>query len=95
VDYRIVCTNQTDCSQAGHITGVGTGDASGWDRQWNVQEVWDAIARGHRFYTYGGNKWASVHPHRCPCGAGSLRSGADATTANNLDNLALCRWSAA
>lgn len=94
--YRIVCTDQTGCSQGGHITGVGTGadpDAAG--QSWSVQQVWDAIDRGHTFYTYANGRQASVHKLHCGCGRGSLRSGADATTANNLDSLRLCSWRAA
>jgi hypothetical protein len=93
-DYRIVCTNQTGCSQGGHIISVGTGSDQGWDRQWSVQDVWNAMSAGHRFFTFGGGKWATVHSFRCGCGLGTLRSGADATTANNLDSLTLCRVSA-
>ena len=93
-DYRIICTNQTDCSTGGHIISVGTGDHTGWDRQWTVQQVYNAMNAGHRFFTYGGGKWATVHDYRCGCGLGSLRSGADATTVNNLDSLNLCRLSA-
>ena len=37
----------------------------------------------------------SVRMYRSPCGSGSLRSAADSATANNLDNLRLCRWKAA
>jgi len=93
-DYRIICTNQTGCSTNGHIISVGTGDDGGWDRQWTVQQVYWAMNAGHRFFTFGGGKWATVHAYRCRCGAGTLRSGADATSANNLDNLNICRLSA-
>jgi len=92
--YRIVCTNQTGCSAAGHIIGVGTGSDAGWTAQWTVGEVYRAMQSGHTFYTYGGGARASVKPYNCACGNGSLRSGADATTANNLDSLNLCRLSA-
>jgi hypothetical protein len=73
---------------------VGTGTDAGWDQQWTVQQVWDAMNRGDRFFTYGGGRWATVNAYRCGCGLGSLRSGPDATTANNLDSLNLCRLSA-
>lgn len=94
MDYRIVCTNQTGCSQNGHIIGVGTGSDAGWDRQWTLQQVYAAMNAGHRFLTYGGGLWATVQPYKCGCGLWTLRSGADATTANNLDSLNLCRLSA-
>jgi uncharacterized protein DUF3892 len=93
-DYRITCTNQTGCTTGGHITSVGTGGDAGWDRQWTVQDVYNAMNRGDRFFTFGGGAWATVNPYRCGCGLGTLRSGADATTANNLDSLVLCRFSA-
>lgn len=94
INYRIVCTNQTDCTTDGHIISVGTGTDSGWDQQWTVQQVYDAMNVGHQFFTYGGGLWATVQPYRCGCGRGSLRSGPDGTTANNLDSLNLCRLSA-
>lgn len=95
--YRIVCTEQTGCSQSGHIMAVGTSsNASDYaDRQWTVQEVWDAIAQGDVFYTSAGGYVAGVNPYRCGCGWGSLRSTPDATTANNLDSMRLCQWRAA
>lgn len=93
-EYRIVCTNQTGCTTGGHIISVGTGSDTGWSQQWTVQQVYNAMNRGDRFYTYGGGKWASVHAFRCLCGRDTLRSGADATTANNLDHLNLCQLSA-
>ena len=94
MNYRIVCTNQTGCTTGGHITGVGTGNDSGWNSQWTVAQVYAAMDRGYRFFTYGGGQWASVQKYRCGCGLYTLRSGADSTTANNLDNLNLCRLSA-
>lgn len=96
-DYRIVCTNQTGCTTGGHIVGVGTGSDAGWDRQWTLQQVYDAMNAmnmGDRFLTYGGGLWAEVEPYHCKCGLWTLRSGPDATTANNLDTLNLCRLSA-
>lgn len=94
MDYRIVCTNQTGCTASGHIVSVGTGSDAGWDKQWTVQEVYAAMRLGHKFWTFGGGLWATVRPYDCPCGRGTLRSGADATTANNLDSLNLCKLSA-
>lgn len=94
-DYRVVCTEQTGCRQSGHITSVGTGDPDAANASWTVQEVWDAIDGGHTFYTYANGYRATVEKYWCGCGLGSLRSSQDATTANNLDNLRLCRWRAA
>lgn len=92
-NYRIVCTDQTDCSQGGHIIGVGTGEQpSKADQKWSVSDVYRAIVLGHGFYTHGGGSSAWVRKHNCACGRGSLRSTADATVDNNLDNLRLCNW---
>lgn len=94
--HRVVCTEQTGCRQGGHILKVGTGsNANQASESWTVAEVWDAIDRGHAFYTYADGLTANVEKYRCPCGLGSLRSSRDATTANNLDNLRICRWQAA
>jgi len=94
--YRVVCTEQTNCSQSGHIVGVGTGvNADKANASWTVQEVWTAIGQGDRFYTEVDGFEADVQIYRCPCGHGSLKSDPDATTANNLDSLRLCRWKAA
>ncbi len=90
-DYRIVCTEQTNCQRGGHIVGVGTGGDQGWDRRWTVAQVWAAMRNGDQFYTFGGGKWARVEAYNCGCQQGSLRSTADATLANNLDRLNLCR----
>lgn len=93
---RVVCTEQTGCSQRGHIVGVGTGtDTAAADQSWTVQQVWEAMDRGHVFYTWANGYTATVHKYWCPCGRQTLCSSADATTANNLDSLRLCRWKAA
>lgn len=94
--YRVVCCEQTGCTQSGHIVGVGTGsDPDSATVQWTVAEVWNAIDSGDAFYTEAYGYRARVEKFRCPCGRGSLRSAADAITANNLDNLRICRWRAA
>lgn len=84
--FKVVCTEQTRCSQSGHILGVGTYGGT----RWSVDEVWSAINSGHTFYTEGGGKTAVVNKYDCPCGRRSLRSSADATVLNNLDYLDLC-----
>jgi hypothetical protein len=88
--FQITCTEQTGNVHTGHITGVGVYGGT----RWTVDEVWASIDRGTVFYTYGGGRRATVHKYNCPCGRRSLRSGADATTANNLDSLSLCSWAA-
>lgn len=95
--YRIVCTEQTTCSAAGHITAVGIGsDAGSATERLTVQEVWGLLDRGHVFYTQDAQgRVALVEKFRCRCLGGSLRSKADASTGNNLDSLRLCHWRAA
>ena len=95
-DYRIVCTEQKKPTHHNHIMGVGTGDdPSKASQRWTVQEVRDAIARGHRFYTVGlrSGKVAFVERFDCSCGVKTIRSRPDAVTDNNLDNLRTCNWS--
>lgn len=92
-----MCCEQTGCTSFGHIVAVGVGSDPGHAMErLDVKQVWTAIDRGDEFYTSDdrGNT-ASVEKFNCPCGKGSLRSKADATTANNLDNLRICRWKAA
>ena len=94
--YRVVCTEQTGCNQGGHIKAVGTGpDPNRAGASWPVRDVWDAIDRGDTFYTEAGGRTAKVNKFNCPCGQGSLRSSADATTTNNLDSLRICHFPAA
>jgi hypothetical protein len=93
--FRVVCTDQTDCSSSGHITGVGTGDDPGAaTSKWTVAQVWSAMDSGDSFHTISASTGlrAKVEKLDCPCGRGSLRSAADAVTDNNLDNLRICRW---
>ena len=95
--HRIVCCEQTSCSQSGHIIAVGVGsDSMAASQRLTVSEVWSAMDRGEVFYTSDDRgRVARVQKFYCGCGRGSLRSTADATTANNLDNLRLCSWKAA
>lgn len=91
-NYRIVCTEQTGGTPHGHITAVGIEPTPGSaDRRLTVREVYGLMDRGHSFYTYGGGQRASVEKWTC-CGIATLRSGSDATPANNLDSLRLCQW---
>ncbi|WP_409496234.1 DUF3892 domain-containing protein [Amycolatopsis sp. cmx-11-12] len=92
-DYRIVCTDQTGCTTGGHITAVGTGaDANSASQRFTVQQVYNLMNNGNTFHTYGAGRRADVHKWDCACGVGTLRSSADSTTANNLDNLRICTW---
>lgn len=97
-DIRIVCVEHAPCSHRhdGHIVAVGTGvSADKATDQWTVSQVLTAMGNGHRFYTQANGFTALVNRYTCPCGLVTLRSSPDATTANNLDNLRICRWRAA
>lgn len=96
-DHRVVCTTQTDnCPERGHILTVGTGSPEVATQQWTVQQAWNAIDLGHRFYTYANGHTALVNKYVCPhCGGKTLRTRSDATVANNLDKLPACPWRAA
>lgn len=93
---RIVCTTQSNPSAPGHghIVAVGTGtDPDRASGKATVDEVRRRLANGEAFYTQdaAGHR-ASVRPFDCSCGIRTIRSAADATTANNLDNLRACNW---
>ena len=50
--YRIICTNQEPASQPNdraHIVAVGTGDESGYNAYWSLNQVLSAMDQGHRF----------------------------------------------
>ncbi len=83
-DYKIECSIQTNCRATGHITGVRISGT-----QFTVQEIYELMGQGHRFYTeapFSGLR-AWVNKWDCACGRGTLRSSPDAVTANNLDSL--------
>ena len=70
-EYRIVCTTQEPANlpnDKAHIVAVGTGDASGYSRYWQLSEVLAAMDQGHTFYTYGetSQNIAQVHKYICP-----------------------------
>jgi hypothetical protein len=94
--YRVVCTRQEPVDKSHHnahivIVGLGAAPAH-YDRLMTVDEVWQAIAQGHTFYTQGPatGKVAEVERFGCRCGRRTLRSSADAVVDNNLDNLNAC-----
>lgn len=96
--YRIICTRQLPVSNPtshAHITHVGTGaTTANYELLWTVQQVFDAMARGEKFYTVSPStgKIASVTRVKCPrCTHDVLRSAADAVTDNNLDSLPKCQ----
>lgn len=97
--YRIVCTNQEPVLQPpthAHIVAVGTGsNPERYERKWTLDEVLSAMERGDTFYTQGreSGRVASVEKYVCShCRRTYIRSGPDATTDNNLDNLPTCRY---
>jgi hypothetical protein len=93
-DYQIVCVNTQHSHR--HITNVGTGNAaSGYSRLWTVESVRAALDDGDTFYTVSPSRGtvAEVYPDDCPidgCTVKTIRSRADKTADNNLDNLAGC-----
>ncbi len=95
--FAIVCTVQDPPNEdhdTAHIIQVGTGNSQEWNKMWTVADVWAAIDEGHVFYTKDPKTLleAIVEKYRCrTCGLDTLRSKADRSTANNLDNLPRCR----
>jgi hypothetical protein len=76
-----------------HIVSVGTGDASKANTRWEVSEVRTALRNGDVFYTSDGSgNIALVSAYDCACGYKTIRSAADATAKNNLDQLRACSW---
>lgn len=95
VTYRIVCTTFEYMLEHRHIVEVGTGtDPGKATERWSVANVRAATVAGDTFYTQdaAGNR-ADVSRYDCSCGCLTIHSTADATTANNLDNLRQCNWS--
>jgi hypothetical protein len=92
--FRIVCTTLKYPTQHSHIVEVGTGtDPGSADKQWTVDEVRFRLALFDKFYTQdllGNIAW--VEAYTCGCGYQTIRSEADASLANNLDNLRQCVW---
>ncbi len=95
--HRIVCTDQEPVSQPtshAHIVAVGIGDDPSRNlRKLTLAQVIAAMNAGDEFLTYGeeSRKWARVHKVACThCGRTIIRSGPDAVSDNNLDNLRRC-----
>ncbi len=92
--HRIVCVETRFPHH--HITHVGIGPGPGHAAEHlDVLAVRAALARGERFYTEDAfGSTAEVEPYDIDVGDGAIRtirSAADATPQNNLDNLRLCR----
>lgn len=99
--YRIICTAQQPVqvpNDRAHIVAVGTIDpastSSTYTKYWQLSEVLKAMDAGDKFYTQGeqSGETAAVDKYTCPsCTKTHIRSAADATTDNNLDNLPRCQ----
>lgn len=97
MNYRIVCTEQKPASalpKHAHIVAVGIGrDPRAASRRLTLQQVINMMNRGHRFFTQGNltGRTAWVEKYWCSrCRKYHIRSRADATVDNNLDNLRTC-----
>jgi hypothetical protein len=91
-DYQIVCTTKTKTSPSaahGHITSVGVGASKATAATWQVSTVRSAIDQGDKFHTEAGGKKAYVDKWSC-CGVETIRTKADDTELDNLDNLPAC-----
>jgi len=93
--HRIVCVTTEHPHR--HIVDVGTGtDPQKASQRWTVKEVRDAIDNGDTFHTKDSKgNIAAVLKDTCrqpSCTVQTIRSTADASTENNLDNLRTCRW---
>jgi hypothetical protein len=93
--YRIVCVKTEHPHR--HIVSVGTGtDPKAPTSTYTVATVRRMIDSGDEFYTADPDdltKTAKVKKDDCNidgCTVATIRSHADATTKNNLDNLAVC-----
>lgn len=90
---RITCTlKQSSDASDKHLHIVQVGDGA---RKWTIREAYTAIDKGDEFYTEGpAGKQAKVEKFTCRAGHTTpfetLRSSADKTTENNLDNLKSC-----
>lgn len=96
-DYRIVCTKQEPCNNPANrakIVSVGIGnDSSRYSQILTLSQVLQHMDNGHRFFTKGPRtgKIAFVESYYCNyCNQRHIRSKADSTTENNLDNLNYC-----
>lgn len=97
--YRIVCTEQEPYGHSpssARIVAVGVSDgAQIAAARWTVEQVIEAMDRGHVFYTRGeqSGKIALVEKYWCSrCVRYHIRSAADAVYDNNLDSLRFCAW---
>lgn len=97
--HRIVCTEQDPPDEPhdqAHIVAVGIGDdPDSADERLTLEEVYEALDSGDTFYTQSKSTGAkaNVDKYSCSsCGQSTLRSDADETEENNLNNLRRCSW---
>ena len=91
-DYRVVCVEKSASGDHHHITTVGTGsDANSAKTKWTVAKARKALDDGDKFHTESGSEKAYVEKYTC-CGVNTLRTKADDTKADNLDDLRICHW---
>lgn len=93
---RIVCVETLFPHR--HITHVGTSPNGGpATKRWTVAQVRSQLRAGFRFYTQDPitGRTADVEPYDAYVNGRvvyTIRSSADATPRNNLDNLRACAW---
>lgn len=90
--YVIRCTDQSPRSAGHSVAHIKTVAFHGGTRCRTVKDVYALLDAGHEILSRspGGGPNAKVHKYQCTCGYETLRSAADATKANNLDELPRC-----
>ena len=97
-NFQIVCTEQEPFDQPTthvHIVAVGTGMDPDKATRWTLDQVLNAMSRGHDFYTQSPStgRTAWVQTYTCLwCQRPYIVSAPDAIADNSLDNLRRCSW---
>jgi len=92
--YRIVCADKAHNGNHHHIERVGVNPSGGrFPSDWlEVTAVRARLRiRQDSFYTFEGSFSAEVTSYDCACGVLTIRSDADASAQDNLDDLDPCR----
>jgi hypothetical protein len=88
-EYLITCVRKSALTPAGHqhIVSVGIGT-----QRYTVEQIYPLMDAGHTFRTASrlSGVEAPVAKYHCPCGVNTLRSHADRSWDDNLDNLPRC-----
>jgi hypothetical protein len=93
-DQQIVCVEKVASGDHHHLTAVGLGtDPKAATSKMTVANVRSAIDKGDTFHTVSssGGKKAYVEKFTC-CGVNTIRTRADDTKVDNLDDLRICSW---